>query len=223
MRRAPGCCSAGGRAASDEAPALGASTSSASSAASAAPSSGRPTARASSAAAARFGDPLALDGRALSGTTGAVLDPDRGAARSRAPARPARSSASRSPPASQHDRDAALGAGAQVSRRQRRGARAVDGVHARAHHAAAPRPHRRSRDPLRSPRVARVRRRRVVHQPDRSGAEHARAVEPLGLRHLGRSADRARARHRNRRPVRSCVSCFSRRNTGASRACGPTS
>ena len=36
---------------------------------------GRPTARASSAAAAAPTDPIALDGRALSGTTGAVLDP----------------------------------------------------------------------------------------------------------------------------------------------------
>ena len=38
-------------------------------------SSGRPTARASSAAGAAPDDPQALDGRALSGTTGVVLDP----------------------------------------------------------------------------------------------------------------------------------------------------
>ncbi len=53
----------------------GPSTCSASRAASAARSNGRPIARASSAAAARSPIPAALDGRALSGTTGAVLDP----------------------------------------------------------------------------------------------------------------------------------------------------
>ena len=47
--------------------------------------------------------------------------------------------------------------------------------------------------------VARVRLRRVLHQPRRPRAQHARAVEPLGLRHLRRSADRARARRPSRR------------------------
>ena len=45
--------------------------------ASVAPSSGRPTGRGSSAAGVRVANPIVLDGRALSGTTGAVLDPDR--------------------------------------------------------------------------------------------------------------------------------------------------
>ena len=60
------------------------------------------------------------------------------------------------------DRDSGAGARAQVPRRQRRRARLLDGVHARAHHAAAPRPHRRSGDALRSAGVARVRRGRVA-------------------------------------------------------------
>ena len=69
-RRAPGCCSAAGRARADESPASGRSTCSASTAALAAPSNGRRTARSSSAADARPPIPIALDGRALSGTTG---------------------------------------------------------------------------------------------------------------------------------------------------------
>ena len=37
---------------------------------------------------------------------------------------------------------------------------------------------------------------RLVHQPGRPRAQHARPAEPVGLRHLGRPADRARARRR---------------------------
>ena len=62
--------------ASDESHARRPSTSSASTVrAWPAPSSGKRTARGSSAAGARRRIPIALDGRALSGTTGAVLDP----------------------------------------------------------------------------------------------------------------------------------------------------
>ena len=63
------------------------------------------------------------------------------------------------------DRDAALALARKYSRRQRRGARVLDGVHARPHHAAAPGAHRRSGDPVRSAGVARVRDRCLVHQP----------------------------------------------------------
>ena len=181
----------------------GRSTCSASRAGSAAPSSGRPIARASSAAAARRPIPLALDGRALSGTTGAVLDPDRGAARARAPgagrvrARDVR-----------HRRRAR-------SRRPRSRWRASTAT-------AAP---RRARSRWRSRTCtsrcstwgsATIRPsssigwRRASSASDAScispadlAAQHARAVEPLGLRHLRRSADRARARHRGRRRSRS--------------------
>ena len=60
------------------------------------------------------------------------------------------------------DRATGAGAGAQVSRRQRRLARVLDGVHARAHHAAAPGAQRRPRDAVRS------RWRRACSAPDAS-------------------------------------------------------
>ena len=117
-RRAPGCCSAGGRAAPTKRRS-GRSTCSASRAGSAARSSGKPTARASSAADASPANPIALDGRALSGTTGAVLDPIGGAAR----ARPARARRVRARDVRDRRRGGSrrgARAGAQVPRRQRR-------------------------------------------------------------------------------------------------------
>ena len=71
---APRCSAIGGRAIRAM-PAPGRCTCSASRAGRRGRSNGRPIARGSSAAAATADDPLALDGRALSGTTGFVLDP----------------------------------------------------------------------------------------------------------------------------------------------------
>ena len=182
---------------------------------SAARSSGKPIARASSAAAARTANPIALDGRRCRARPApcSIRSPRCAIASA---SRRARSCASPSPPASPPDRDAALA----LARKYRDGsadvARLLDGVHARAHHAAAPRPDRRPRHPLRS------RSRRACSAPTpRASARRdlARntlgAVESLGLRHLRRSADRARPRHRGRAPCRSCGSCCSRRSTGA--------
>ena len=176
-RRARASCSAAGRAAPTKRR-PGRFTCSASKAGSAARSNGRPIARASSAAAARSANPLALDGRALSGTTGAVLDPI-AALRDRVRLAPGAFVRVTFATGVAADRDAALALVAQVPRRQRRGARLLDGVHARAHHAAAPRAERRSGDALRSAGVARVRRRRVVHQPGRPRAQSRSASRNL--------------------------------------------
>ena len=83
-------------------------------------------------------NPIVLDGRGLSGTTGAVLDPI-GALRERvrlAPGARVRVVFCHRCGARSTGRPRA---GAKVPRRQRRGAGIFDGVHARAHHAAAPR------------------------------------------------------------------------------------
>ena len=167
-RKAPACCSAGGRARPTKSP-IWAFTCSASRDAWAAPSNGRPTGRASSAAdarrptrwpstAARCRAPPARCSTRLRAlrervrlAPGAVVRVTFATGVAPRPRRRAR-------------------AGAQVSRRQRRRARLLDGLHARAHHAAAPGTDRRSRDPVRSPGVARLRSGRVVHQPGRSCA-----------------------------------------------------
>ena len=81
-------------------------------------------------------NPMALDGRALSGTTGAVLDP-MAALRERVRLAPGAFVRVTFATGVAPDRDDGARAGAQVPRRQRRGARVLDGVHARAHHAAA--------------------------------------------------------------------------------------
>ena len=57
--------------------------------------------------------------------------------------------------------------------------------------------------------------------PRRPRPQHARAVESVGLRHLRRSADRARPRRRRRHGRRSSATCCTRRSTGASRGCAP--
>ena len=74
------------------------------------------------------------------------------------------------------------GAGAKIPRRQRGGARVLDGVDARAHHAAASGTDRRSGDAVRSAGVTRLRIRRIWHEPRRHRAEHLRAVQPVGVR-----------------------------------------
>ena len=102
-------------------------------------------------------------------------------------------------------------AGAKVSRRQRRLAGLLDGLHAGAYHAAAPRDHGRPGDAVRSPRLACLRRRCLVHERRRSGAELARAARLVGLRDLGR------------RRCHSYGSCSSRSSIGASRDFAPTS
>ena len=161
IRRAPACCSAAGRA--------------------------RPTNRRSSAFHV-----LGVDGPRLGGAVEWETDRARFLGRGRSPANPivarrpgavghdrrrARSDrrAARAHPAGarrrrprdvRHRRRAGsrrrAGAGAQVSRRQRGGARLLDGVHPRPHHAAAPRAQRRARDPLRSAGLARLRLRHVA-------------------------------------------------------------
>ena len=167
-------------------------------------------------------NPVALEGRALSGTTGAVLDPI-AALRDRVRLAPGAFVRVTFATGVAPNRDVALGARPQVPRRQRRGARVLDGVHPRAHHAAAPGSERRPGDALRSPGVARVRLRRVVHQPRRSRAQHARPVEPLGLRHLRRSADRPRAHHRSRLDPARPATAARAGILAASRGCAPTS
>ena len=82
--------------------------------------------------------PLVLDGRALSGTTGAVLDPIGVAARAHQ-AGAWRRGAHRLCHRRRARSGVRAGAGAQVPRWQRRGAGLLDGLHARPHHAAAPR------------------------------------------------------------------------------------
>ena len=161
----------------------------------------------------RPANPIALDGRALSGTTGAVLDPI-AALRERVRLAPGAFVRVTFATGVAPDRAAALALARKYRDGERRGARVLDGVHARAHHAAAPGSHRRPGDALRSPRLARVRLRRVVHQPGRSRAQHPRAVEPVGLRHLRRPADRARARRRRRRPLPLVRQLLQRRSTG---------
>ena len=106
------------------------------------------------------------------------------------------------------DRNAALALARKYSRRQRRCARVLDGVHARPHHAAAPRPQRRAGDAVRSAGVARVRlgQHRCISPADLA-RQRARSAEPVGLRHLRRSADRAGARVGHRRRCRWCGSC----------------
>ena len=92
-------------------------------------------------------------------------------------------------------------AGAEVPGCQRRRPRVVDGVHARAHHAAAPGARRRCCHPVRPPGVARLRLGCLVHQPGRPRAEHARAARALGVRRLRGSAHRPRACHGHQRTV----------------------
>ena len=48
-----------------------------------------------------------------------------------------------------------------------------------------------------------------LHQPARPRRQHARPAEPVGPRHLGRPADRARCASPSRRRCRSCGSCCS--------------
>ena len=83
-------------------------------------------------------NPIALDGRALSGTTGAVLDPV-AALRERVRLAPGAFVRVTFATGVAPDRDVRAGAGAQVPRRQRGRARVLDGLDPRAHHAAASR------------------------------------------------------------------------------------
>ncbi len=100
---------------------------------------------------------------------------------------------------------------AALSRSRRRHARRRHGLHAQPDAAASPRDLERSGAPVRSPGLARALPRRLVAR--RAGAarrQHARAVRPLGARHLGRPADPARLGAGRRRPA-----------AGAQRAAGP--
>jgi hypothetical protein len=140
-------------------------------------------------------NPIALDGRALSGTTGAVLDPDWRAAR----AHPSGTRRSRACELCDRRRARWRGRtrpGAEVPGRQRRRARLLDGVHTRPYHAAESRAQRRAGDSLRSAGVARLRNRCVVPQPGCAGGQYAGAAESVGTGHLRRPADRAAARRR---------------------------
>ena len=141
-------------------------------------------------------NPLAMEGRALSGTTGAVLDPI-AALRDRvrlAPGAVVRVTFATGVAA---DREAALALARKYRDGQHRVARVLDGVHARPHGAAAPRADRRPCDSVRPPGIAGVRRRCLLHQSGRHRAQRAGSIRPLGLRHFRRSADRAGARHRD--------------------------
>ena len=115
------------------------------------------------------------------------------------------------------------GAGAQVSRWQRRGAGLLDGLHARPHHAAAPGPERRGRHPLRSAGLARVRVRQLAAQPARSGGQSLWPAEPVGTGHLGRPAHRAGAGWSPVRAAARTPAAERAGGTGASRGCAPTS
>ena len=115
------------------------------------------------------------------------------------------------------------GAGAKVPRRERRRARLLDGVHPRAHHAAAPGTQRRARDALRSPRVACLWIRRVVHQPGRPRAATRSVSRTCGATASPGTCRSCSSASRTRRRCRSRASCSTHRSTGASRACALTS
>ena len=124
-------------------------------------------------------NPMALDGRALSGTTGAVLDPI-AALRERVRLAPGAFVRVTFATGVAPDRDAALA----LARKYRDGSAAARAfsmafthVHITLQHLG---PERRARDALRSPGVARVRRRRVVHQPGRSRAATSSASRTCG-------------------------------------------
>ena len=141
--------------------------------------------------------PSALDGRALSGTTGAVLDPV-AALRERIRLAPGAVVRVTFATGVAPDRAAALA----LARKYRDGSAAVagllDGVHPRAHHAAAPGTQRRARDALRPPRVARLRLRRLVHQPRGPRAATRSASSTCGATASRGPADRAGPRRPSR-------------------------
>ena len=129
-------------------------------------------------------NPVALDGRALSGTVGAVLDPI-AALRERVRLPPGAFVRVTFATGVATDRTAAL-ALARKYRDPERGITSVlDGLHARAHHPAAPGCDRRPGHPLRSPGLPRVRLRRFMHEPGGS-----RASTRLGNRISGATASR---------------------------------
>ncbi len=207
----------------DEAPRSGPSTCSASRGASAAPSSGRPIARASSAAAARLG-------RSGGARRPGAVGHDRRRARSRS-RRCAIASASR--PGAFVRVTFATGVAPNARRRARR-SRASTAT------AASRRAPSRWRSRTRTSRCSTsaspttrrcssIASRRASSAPTprasarRSRAQHARPVEPLGLRHLRRSADRARADHRSRVDSARAPAAARAGVLAASRACAPTS
>ncbi len=128
-------------------------------------------------------NPIVLDGRALSGNDRGGPRPDRRVAGARAAARRRGGSNDVCHRCGGEPGDRAR-AGAKVSRRERRGARVLDGVHARPHHAAAPRTERRTVDAVRSAGVACLRDRHLAPQPARHRGQHAGSAESLGLRHF---------------------------------------
>ena len=155
---------------------------------------------ASSAAAARSIDPIALDGRPLSGTTGVRARSDL----QPAPARPAAGrrirARSASPPASRpiaRPREALA-----QTYHDPATARAHVRAGARARAEPAP-PHghlERRCGAVRAAGLARARRRRVAARAGRRArGQRARPEQPVAARHLRRSADPARARRRRRR------------------------
>ncbi len=75
-------------------------------------------------------------------------------------------------------------AGSQISRRPYRVAGVLDGLHACAHGVAASRADRRPGDSLRPPGIAVVRRRCVLHQPDRHRGQRAGSSRPVGVRYF---------------------------------------
>ena len=133
-------------------------------------------------------NPVALDGRALSGTTGAVLDPV-AALRERVRLAPGAFVRVTFATGVAPDRAAALALARKYRDAQRGGARVLDGVHARAHHAAAPRAHRRSGDAVRSAGVARLR-----HPTPRASARTTSRATCSGSRTCGATASRATCR-----------------------------
>ena len=145
-------------------------------------------------------DPIALDGRPLSGSTGAVLDPivslrHRVRIRAGAAARLVRDWCRDRPRRGPRSR-------AEVPRPRGARARLRARAHARADDAAPPRHLERGRAAVREARLARAVRGLVAARAAR--AAHAQPARPggaLGSRHLGRSAAARGARGRGGRPA----------------------
>ena len=174
---------------------------------SAAPSSGKPIARASSAAAARRPTPSRSTAARCRARTGAVLDPI-AALRDRVRLAPGAIVRVTFATGVAADRDGRARAGAQVPRR----------AAPRRAPSRWPSPTSTSRCSISgSPTTTRILFDRLASRvfgadascisPADLAREHARPAEPVGVRHLRRSADRARARHRRRRRCRWSARC----------------
>ena len=159
-------------------------------------SNGKPIARSSSAAAARSIDPIALDGRPLSGTTGFVLDPIFSLRqRVRLPAGESVRVCFATGVAPDRETARAL------ALTYRDPATATRTLVARARARAGPAPAHghleRGRGAVRAAGLARARHRRLAARAGRRArGQRARPEQPVAARHLRRPADPARARRR---------------------------